>query len=265
MSYYPLLRAPAAKGWVTLCNFSPNNWEVKKQRERYINVTWSSSTSWLSKTIGLLEIDNFRTISADEISHIVPSTELTLLSLTDTPLLSESATLPKLNKSHTQVPAWRATLGLSSSLHQTSYQGEMDAFPAEGSLLSFAPLLQFGDDIQNYLILMNLEKSPIKRLSEVEIYDAKELKLRGKFLVTSNAINPVLLDGLNFGPRDLPLIICRGMSGIPLYFSKTFDGSFLSLEHTHPPGSLVIHGQRWVAQKMLKNYWFSKINRCLLS
>jgi len=52
--------------------------------------------------------------------------------------------------------------------------------------------------------------------------------------------------------------ICRGLAGIPLYFSRTVDGVYLSLEHTHPPGSMVVHGRRWDIQKMLKNFWFKK-------
>jgi hypothetical protein len=49
------------------------------------------------------------------------------------------------------------------------------------------------------------------------------------------------------------------MAAIPLYFSSAMDGAYLSLEHTHPPASLVVHGRRWEAQKMLKNRWFAKV------
>ena len=85
------------------------------------------------------------------------------------------------------------------------------------------------------------------------------MKIKEKTIdVKNNDATIIPLDGLEFSSTDLPLIICRDMSAIPLYFSKTSDGTFLSLEHTHPPASYVIHGNRWAAQKILKKIWFSR-------
>ena len=162
----------------------------------------------------------------------------------------------------THMPNWRATLGLVSPLASTSYQGELDPFPAPGSLLTFAPFMQFGDGIENYLLFLNLEKSAKARTSFVEIYDsASPAQCRGSFEVRNNAVSVVSLDVTGIGPEELPVIVCKNMSGIPLYFSRTIDGACLSLEHTHPPASYVIHGKRWDAQKMLKNDWFAKLGQ----
>lgn len=259
MSYYPLLKAPGAQGWVTLCNFSPNNWETNRRQQQFINVTWASGGVWVSKNLGVLAPSALRTMTARDVADIVPADALALLSLTRTPPPAESDVLPKLDTAQTNVPAWRATLGLSTSEAQTSYQGELDAFPPQGSLLTFGPFLQFGEGIKNYLILLNVENSPASRSAELEIYDAARFKLKGKFPVRSNAANSVALDGLGFEPGDLPLFICRGMAAIPLYFSSAMEGAYLSLEHTHPPASLVVHGRRWEAQKLLKNRWFAKV------
>jgi hypothetical protein len=258
MSYYPLLKAPGAQGWTTLCNFSPNNWEANQGQQLFINVTWASSGRWLTRALGVLAPGAFRTVSAGELADIVPGDALALLSLTRTPPPAESNILPKLDTAPTSVPAWRATLGLSTPQAQTSYQGELDAFPPQGSLLTFGPFLQFGEGIKNHLILLNVENSPASRSAELEIYDAAGLKLRGRFPVSSNAANSIPLDGLGFEPSDLPLFICRGIAAIPLYFSSVMEGAYLSLEHTHPPASLVVHGRRWEAQKLLKNRWFAR-------
>ena len=162
----------------------------------------------------------------------------------------------------TTMPNWRATLGLLSPLASTCYQGELDPFPAPGSLLTFAPFVQFGSGVENYMLFLNLEKSPQTRTATVEIYDsAVPGRCRGSFEVRNNAVSIVSLDDTGMGPEDLPVIICKGMSGIPLYLSKTTDGSYLSLEHTHPPASYVIHGKRWEAQKILKNDWFAKLGQ----
>ena len=125
-------------------------------------------------------------------------------------------------------------------------------------MLTFGPFLQFGASLENHLILLNVENSAVSRTSELEVFDAAGLCLKGRFKVRNNAANVIPLDGLDLGPEDLPLFICRGMAAIPLYFSRTRDGAFLSLEHTHPPASLVVHGKRWEAQKLLKNRWFAK-------
>lgn len=260
MSYYPILKAPDAKGWVTLCNFSPNNWESNQRQQQFVNVTWASGGLWASKTLGVLAPGGLRTITASDVRGVVPADALALLSLTRTPPPAESAGLPKLDTVPASVPAWRATLGLSTPAAQTSYQGELDAFPPQGSLLTFGPFLQFGEGIKNHLILLNLENSPASRSAELKIYDAAGLKLRGQFPVGNNAATSVSLDGLGFGPGDLPLFVCRGMAAIPLYFSSAMEGAYLSLEHTHPPASLVVHGRRWEAQKFLKTRWFAKVS-----
>lgn len=259
MSYYPLLKAPGAQGWATLCNFSPNNWEANRGRQQFINVTWATESHWVSKTLGTLAPGELRTINASDVADVVPANALALLSLTRTPPRAESEVLPKLDIAQTSIPAWRATLGLSTSSAQTSYQGELDAFPPQGSLLTFGPFLQFGEGIKNHLILLNVENSPASRSAELEIYDAARLKCRGRFAVSNNAANSIPLDGLDFESGDLPLFICRGMAAIPLYFSSAMEGAYLSLEHTHPPASLVVHGRRWEAQKLLKNRWFAKV------
>lgn len=259
MSYYPVLKAPGATGWTTLCNFSPNNWEVRHCGDQWVNVTWASEGRWLTESLGTLAEGGVRTVTDQELVGRLPADALALLSLTRTPPPAQSDNLPKLDTPATSTPAWRATLGLATESAQTSYQGELDPFPSQGTLLTFGPFLQFGTGLENHLVLLNVENSAVSRTSELEIFDAAGLDLKGKFKVRNNAANVIPLDGLGLGPEDLPLFICRGMAAIPLYFSRTGDGAFLSLEHTHPPASLVVHGKRWEAQKLLKNRWFAKV------
>jgi hypothetical protein len=224
-----------------------------------VNVTWASKGRWLTESLGTLAEGSFRTVTDKELAGRVPADALALLSLTRTPPPAQSDNLPKLDTQATSTPAWRATLGLATEYARTSYQGELDPFPSQGTMLTFGPFLQFGASLENHLVLLNVENSAVSRISELEIFDAARLDLKGNFKVRNNAANVIPLDGLGLGPEDLPLFICRGMAGIPLYFSRTSDGAFLSLEHTHPPASLVVHGKRWEAQKLLKNRWFAKI------
>ena len=259
MSYYPILTAPGCTGQTTLHNFPPNSWEDKSKDSKLINLTWVQDGLWRSEVLGEIAFGAMRTFSQDDVAGHVPIGTLPLLSLCAGPLPSVSDVLSA-NGQRTNMPAWRATLGLESLAASTCYQGELDPFPVPGSLLTFAPFVQFGEGIENYLLLLNLEKNPQKRTSQVEIYDsANPGRIVGCFEVCNNSVSVVSLDGLGIEQDDLPAIVCKGMSGIPLYFSKTLSGSNLSLEHTHPPASYVIHGRRWEAQKLLKNKWFSRL------
>lgn len=258
MSYFPILTAPDCQGWTTLCNFSPNNWEVIDKTDKYLNVTWAENGVWHSRNLCKLKSDELRTITISELEGIVPDDALPLLSLSLNELPETSDVLPSIDIFRTNLPAWRATLGLSTEVSSVSYQGEIDPFPATGSLLTFNSFMQFGDNIENYLLIANIEKSPIIKNSQLRIYNSKTMELKTTAVVKSNNISVIPLDDLGFTQTDLPLIICKEMSAIPLYFSKTNDNSLLSLEHTHPPASFAIHGKRWDVQKILKNKWFAK-------
>lgn len=258
MSYFPIISAPDCEGWTELSNFPPNNWEARQPRTKFINLTWSADGVWTTTSLGTLEPSKCRLIAESFITETVPKGSLPLLSLTETPVVVKSNALPVLDSAQTSLPAWRATLGLATPAAKTSYQGELDAFPSQGSLLTFGPFLQFGAALKNYLIFVNIESSPVSRSASLEIYDAAALTLKGTFPVRNNSATSIPLDELGFRPGDLPLFICRGMAGIPLYFSSAMQGTYLSLEHTHPPASLVAHGQRWEAQKLLKKRWFEK-------
>ena len=259
MSFYPILSAPGCNGETTLHNFPPNNWEYQRRESRLINLTWLEGDHWCSTTLGELDFGAMRTFRDSDVKMHVPEGAVPLLSMASAPYPEQSVALP-MTPRFTAVPNWRATLGLRSPRATTCYQGELDPFPRVGTLLTFAPFIQIGVGIENYLLLLNLESSTKKRASVLEVYNsAFPSNLLESFEVFNNAISIVRLDGLGLNCKDLPVIICKGMSGIPLYFSKTQDGAYLSLEHTHPPASYVIHGRRWEVQKILKKNWFAKL------
>ena len=261
MSFYPVLSAPGCSGRTTLYNFAPNNWEEVRRASRTVYVTWTDGGSWRSYLLGELAWGQSRCVFSEELDRIVPRGALPLLSLTDSELPAQSALLPDFGAHRTSSPAWRSTLELVSALGASSaYQGEIDPFPSPGSLLTFGHFLQFGVDTENKLLFLNLEKKPQVRKAHLELRDAAHPeKLHRRVEVRSNACNIVPLDWPGLSEEVLPLIICRQMSGIPLYFSSAQSGAYLSLEHSHPPASSVILGRRWEAQRILKRIWFEKI------
>jgi hypothetical protein len=215
---------------------------------------------WQHKTLSEIEPNELRRFSSSEFSTLIPESVTVYLSLTEQRLPRQTSTLPLTEERKTVYPHWRASLGLTSQVGtETSYQGEIDPFPVRGSLLTFGHFLQCKQDVQNYLLFVNIEASPSRREGEIEIRraDAPRQLLR-RVRVDNNAITCISLDGVGFTDEDLPLIVCRELSGIPLYLSSTKDGRYMSLEHTHPPASAVVHGQRWLAQKHLKQLWFNR-------
>jgi len=259
MSFFPILDAPNVTGKTTIYNFPPNNWEYKNVIDRYVNITWNHDGRWFTKNIDFLPKGGAKTYTRDQFLNDLPEQSMILLSLTKNPENEESLLLPKFNSVTTTIPAYRATIGFKTKNSETSYQGELESFPEQGTLLTFGPFIQFGQLIKNFLLFLNLESSAFTRSAELELFSANDFSKKGKFIVRSNTINIVPLDQMIFGEKDLPVFICRNMAGIPLYFSKTIDGEWLSLEHTHPPASLVVHGDRWGIQKFLKQYWFLKL------
>ena len=261
MSYYPILSAPYCSGKTTLYNFTPNNWELADRCKQYVNLTYIKDGEWCSRVIGEIEYGHCKEFTYNDIRNTISNGALPLLSLTKNKLPEISEILPALTQNHTYEPMHRATLGLESKFTATSYQGELDPFPPQASMLTFSPFLQFGEDIENYILLLNLEKIPRNREVEVEIYDAFSKALKKTQVSYTNQINVISLHDVEFNEKSLPVVICRGMASIPLYFSSYKQGEMLSVEHTHPPASLVVHGNRFGAQKQLKEYWFSQLKK----
>jgi len=259
MSYFPLLKAPYCYGQTTLYNFSPNNWESVFRGSQTINLSYTDGDFWYSAVLGELAYGDFQVIKYKDVRNLVPDNALPLLSLTQNKLEKISKELPQLVSNQTNVPDFRSTLSLVSQHTATSYQGELNPFPPKASLLTFSPFLQFSDEVENFLLLLNIEKKAGNRKVRVEIFDAATKKIKCEKTAFSNSITSISLDDCGLAKNDLPVVICREMSGIPLYFSCANQGKFLSLEHTHPPASLVVHGDRFGAQKHLKNYWFSQL------
>jgi len=257
MSYFPILKAPYCTGQTTLYNFAPNSWESIYKGSQVISLTYTDGSFWHSRVLGELAYGDCQVIKYQDVKDLTQENAMPLLSLTQNKLDKTSRKLPHLVGNQTNVPQYRSTLGLASQYMTTSYQGEVNSFPLQASLLTFSPFLQFSDKIENFVLLLNLEKQASQRKVKVEIFDANTKILKCEKTALSNNITAISLDDCGFSENNLPVVICREMAAIPLYFSCANQGEFLSLEHTHPPASLVVHGARFGVQKYLKDYWFS--------
>ena len=262
MPYFPLLTAPGCTGRTTVFNFPPNNWEKQSKNKKFVNLTWQHGSKWKTVVIDEIQYGEFKVYDESTLVSYTSSSNLALLSLSNTVFPSTSLSLPPSNL-YFEVPTWRASLELLSlsTSTSTSYQGEVDPFPSSGSLLSFSPFFQPKPLVRNYLLFLNLECFPAIRSANIQIF--RSTHFDEPVLVSSvfsNSITCVSLDNLGFQSDDLVIISSKEISGIPLFLTVSDDYSFMSLEHTHPPASYVIHGNRWAAQKHLKNRWFNNLN-----
>ena len=260
MSYFPILTAPFCSGRTTIYNFPPNNWENLSKPSKLVNLTWSAEGIWHSVTIDELSYGMAKSYTKFDIPTTLPDDILPLLSLSSSPFPECSEILPSA-PSPNQLPTWRASLELFSESASTSYQGELDPFPEIASLLSFPPILQTHATIKNFLLFLNLEKSPVTRAAHLEIFRSSDTSSRlDEYKILNNSITCIGLDSLDIQANDLPLFVSKNMSGVPLFFAMSDGCTSMSLEHTHPPASYVIHGKRWDAQKYLKIRWGSRLD-----
>ena len=256
--FYPLIKLDNFQGSTTIHNYPPNNWERIDFSDKYIYLIWSEDNIWktyLINTLKKYESIEISTLNlpneffSNKIAFLYPST----LVLNDT--LEE---LPSEINFNTITPTWRATIGIESDKTKVSYQGEIEPFPEKASLLTFHPFLQF-DNFENFLLIINLIKKPNIIESNLEIFNGFKGEFIDSQIIKTNSATLLPLNKYNFKKSDLPFFINRTSSAIPFGFGYNIDKSILSLEHTHPPASLVLHGNRIIIQSQIKSKWFNKL------
>ena len=260
MIFFPILNAPHVEGFTSIANFPPNDWEVKYKGSLNLYLTFLKDGLWHNKFIDSMPYNSFKTISQADVVPLIEKNAIPLLSLNLNHLSDTTEDLPVPDFSRTYTPSWRASLGLMSEFSKTNYQGEVFPFPPKASMLSISPFVQLGKDIENYVLLMNIEKHPIYRNSEVDIFDLHTKELLLSKTVSNNQINIIQLDKLNLNENSLLALTCMNMAFIPIYFTKSKSGKFLSIEHSHPPAEHVM-GNKFDAQRWIKQMCFSQLSR----
>lgn len=257
--FYPLIKLDYFDGFTTIHNFSPNNWEKINLSKKYVYIIWSDGNKWQTKFISKLEINESIEINTKNLNDEIFVNRVAFLYPSNSLLNSNLDFLPVDNDFNTKTPSWRSTIGIENSITRVSYQGEIEPFPQKSSLLTFHPFIQY-NNFNNYLLLINLLKSPEIINSNLEIYNGFKGEFIDKQIIKTNSISLIPLNQYNFHEKDLPFFISRDVSAIPFGFGYNEDQSILSLEHTHPPSNLIIHGNRNIFQKMIKSNWFNKLN-----
>lgn len=256
--FYPLLKLDNFHGSTTIHNFSPNNWETGELTDVFLYIFWSNGAKWENQFIGQLRKNESLEICTKNLSNEIFINKVAFIYPSKSKLNENLNQLPSENIFNTLVPSWRATIGIESDLTKVSYQGEMEPFPKKSSLLTFHPFLQY-ENFDNYLLLLNLTNEPEIIESQIEIYNGFKGKLLDIKSIKTNSVSLIPLNSYNFDKSELPFFINRQTSAIPFGFGYNKDKSIMTLEHTHPPASLVLHGNRNAIQGQIKSKWFNKL------
>jgi hypothetical protein len=166
--------------------------------------------------------------------------------------------LPSKKVWYSEIPAWRNTSGFYNQYTQVSYQADIEPLPPKASLLTFHPFIQFGEVINNLLVL-NVTKNPNIKKDKISLFNSYDKSFVADVEIRTNSLTTIPLDIYNFKPTDLPVFYSPNIAGIPFGLGIAKSGRMLSLEHTHPPASLVLHGDRRGMQGKIKKAWIEKL------
>jgi hypothetical protein len=256
--FYPLIKLDNFQGCTTIHNYPPNNWESIKFSDKYIYIIWLDNNIWRTNLYDVLKINNSIDISTKDLPAEYFINNIAFLYPSSILLNDKLSELPTENNFNTITPSWRATIGIESDRTKVSYQGEIEPFPEKASLLTFHPFLQY-NNFENFLLIINLINQPKVIESKIEIFNGYKGEFIDSQIIKTNSATLLPLNKYNFKKSDLPFFINRTSSAIPFGFGYNTDKSILSLEHTHPPASLVLHGNRILIQSQIKSKWFNKL------
>ena len=256
--FFPLMKTPNLNGFCDLVYESPNNWENRIHKPISLYLLWSNGNRWLSKKISEMNYgDEIRLVTTD-IDEKCLATGLALIYPSLESIEPELSTLPSRKVWYSEIPAWRNTSGFYNEFTQVSYQSDIEPLPSKASLLTFHPFIQFGDVINNLLVL-NVTNDPKIQSGKISMFNSFDKSFIADSLISTNSLTTIPLDVYSFKPTDLPVFYSPEIAGIPFGLGIAKSGKMLSLEHTHPPASLVLHGKRRAIQGKIKKSWIEKL------
>ena len=252
------MKTPNLNGFCDLVYESPNNWENRIHKPISLYLLWSNGNRWVSKKISEMNYGDEIRLVTNDIDEKCLATGLALIYPSLEPIEPELSTLPSRKVWYSEIPAWRNTSGFYNEFTQVSYQSDIEPLPSKASLLTFHPFIQFGDVINNLLVL-NVTNDPKIQSGKISMFNSFDKSFVADTLTSTNSLTTIPLDVYSFKPTDLPVFYSPEIAGIPFGLGIAKSGKMLSLEHTHPPASLVLHGNRRAIQGKIKKSWIEKL------
>jgi len=256
--FFPLMKTPGLDGFCDLVYESPNNWENRIHKSVSIYLLWSDGQNWNSRKLKEMKYGDYSRVITPDLDQKFLESGLVLIYPSVDRLDSKLNALPSKKVWHSEIPAWRNTSGFYNQYTQVSYQADLEPLPPKASLLTFHPFIQFGEVVNNLLVL-NVTNDPKIQTGKISLFNSHDKSFVAEAEISTNSLTTIPLDIYNFKPTDLPVFYSPSIAGIPFGLGIAKSGKMLSLEHTHPPASLVLHGDRRGVQGKIKKAWIEKL------
>ena len=256
--FFPIMKTPDLDGFCDLVYESPNNWENRIRKAVSIYLLWSDGQNWNSIKLTEMRYGDYFKVNTKNLEDKFLKSGLALIYPSINDLDSRLDALPSKKVWYSEIPAWRNTSGFYNQYTQVSYQADIEPLPPKASLLTFHPFIQFGEVINNLLVL-NVTKNPKIEKDKISLFNSYDKSFVADVEIRTNSLTTIPLDIYNFKPTDLPVFYSPNIAGIPFGLGIAKSGRMLSLEHTHPPASLVLHGDRRGMQGKIKKAWIEKL------
>lgn len=260
MNYYFMPRIPGVKSAVTLVNY-PCVETGKVSVTQYAHVTWSDGTQWQVRFLKQVEPDGIERFTSDDLPEECRAETCSPFLFLYPEQLPETLDTLVVSDHMETVPTWRGNIQLFSETAAVSFQGEfpggMTKIPT-GTLVSSSNMIQLSDNASTKLILPNMRLKPDIIEGRLMLVKARDGEVLMETTIKTNTINVVDTTGIRFDPPDMLIVMTPDMVCIPMYFSYNKDFTQLSLEHTHPPSSLLVFGDVNKFQRDMKSYWLGR-------
>ena len=256
MNYFFLLKKPLENlsTEIDIVNVSPSaTFSRTKSQKLILHYFYSDGKKWIFKDICSLNKDESITINEDYFDEKLKDKSI-FFSLNRNKILTSNIITDE--DYHDSKIAWRSNIKIKSLNSSTSYQAEYPGAMVNKkiSLVSCSPMIQLKKNIKNFFFLVNLYKEPNFEKFTVQILNSNK-EILNDFECFTNTINLIDINKLNIQSQSEMLIFnSKTGGGIPIYFSIDNE-SRMSLEHTHPPTEYTLHGNRFLFQKIKKNFW----------
>ena len=280
-SYFPLLPSISSKSLsdkikssTTLLNninnLKESNVSKKHLNSIYIGTYKLSGLVWELVSTQECKYGEFFDITRNSINVISNQMVVSLFRMQDSfPISSRILPKPDSLRVDSSPVAERGSLNYHYKGTTTAFQGEYPFGMAnidKGSFWSFDALkenLNISQSIQSFLILMNINRDAESQCEvNLDIYDPHQKDKCLNWKARQNSFTVINLREIHKGLNSEHIhktffIQCKSCTFIPMFLSIDVKNNQLSLEHTHPPHSLLWGRDKLKVIKLLKKRWIS--------